>query len=232
MQFFRSLLRFAPNRRGGLLVLAACCLVAPRSVRADAVSTETRQFNISVDGERCGTFRLTIASHPDGRDVVQGDAALELKYFLYTFRYASKGVETWHSGRLLQLDNASRYGGSKYEVTARRQGQELLVQTNGSQRKVRGDVWVTSYWREPNATLVGQNIALLDADKGRTLTGKLQRVGKESIQLGGQARPCTHYRLQGEVEVDLWYDAQSRLVRQNAVESGHKTQIELAEIAR
>jgi hypothetical protein len=232
MHFLRSWLRSAQNRRGGLLLVAACWLAAPAGARADAVSTETRKFNISVDGERCGKFRLTIASHPDGREVVEGDAALELKYFLYTFRYASKGVETWHSGRLLQLDNASRYGGSKYAVTARRQGQELVVQANGEQRKVRGDVWVTSYWREPKSDLVGQNIALLDADKGRTLTGKLQRVGKESLQLGGQAQACTHYRLQGEVDVDLWYDAQSRLVRQNTVESGHKTQLELAEIAQ
>jgi hypothetical protein len=232
MQFLSAMLRLAPARCGRLLLLAAGCFVAPVTARGDAASTETRQFHILVDGERCGTFRLTIASHPDGRDVVEGDAALELKYFLYTFRYASKGVETWHSGRLLQLENAARYGGSKYEVTARRQGQELVVQTNGAQRRVRGDVWVTSYWREPNAALVGQEIALLDADKGRTLTGKLQRLGKESIQVGGQGRECTHYRLQGEVDVDLWYDAQSRLVRQHAVESGHKTQIELAEIAQ
>ena len=91
---------------------------------------------------------------------------------------------------------------------------------------------MTSYSREPNVALVGQEIALLDADKGRTLTGKLRRLGKESIQVGGQGRECTHYRLQGEVDVDLWYDAQSRLVRQHAVESGHKTQIELAEIAQ
>ena len=146
MHFVVAELRSVPGRIGGLL-LASCCCLAAASARADAVSTETRQFHISVDGERCGTFRLTIASHPDGRDVVEGDAALELKYFLYTFRYASKGVETWHSGRLLQLDNAARYGGSKYEVVVRRQGQELLVQTNGAaQRKVRGDVWVTSYW--------------------------------------------------------------------------------------
>ncbi len=232
MQVMTLVSRARATRRCGLLLLVACWSVPAASSRGDSVSTETRKFNISVDGERCGTFRLTIASHPDGRDVVEGDAALELKYFLYTFRYASKGVETWHSGRLLQLDNAARYGGSKYEVSARRQGQELVVQTNGEQRKVRGDVWVTSYWREPSSALVGQNIALLDADKGRTLTGKLQLVGKEPIQLGGRVQPCTHYHLQGEVEVDLWYDAQSRLVRQNAVESGHKTQIELAQIGQ
>ncbi len=223
-------LRWASGRIGRLWLLASCSWLAAASAGADAVSTETRQFHISVDGVRCGTFRLTIASHADGRDVVEGDAALELKYFLYTFRYASKGIETWHAGRLLQLDNAAHYGGSKYEVIVRRQGQELVVQTNGEQRKVRGDVWVTSYWREPNPALVGQEIVLLDADKGRTLTGKLQRIGKESIQRGGQIQECTHYRLQGDMEVDLWYDAQSRLVRQNAVESGHKTLIELAEI--
>ena len=50
---------------------------------------------------------MTIAKLADGRDVIEGDASLELKYFLYTFRYVSKGVETWYQGRLLQLDNLS-----------------------------------------------------------------------------------------------------------------------------
>ena len=104
------------------------------------------------------------------------------------------------------------------------------MQTNGERRKVPGDVWVTSYWREPAIELVGQNVSLLDADKGRHLNGKLDRVGKEPIELGGQTFECTHYRLAGDVEVDLWYDANGRLARQKAVESGHKTQIELAGI--
>jgi hypothetical protein len=221
-----------PLSRRGWLLSTACFFISSTAARADSVNTQTRNFHISVDGARCGTFRLTIATHPDGRDVVEGDAALELKYFLYTFRYASKGVETWLAGRLQHLDNEARYGGSKYEVSARRLGQDLVVQTNGTQRRVRGDVWVTSYWREPAAALVGQNVALLDADKGRTLTGKLERLGNEPIPMGGQNQPCTHYRLKGEVEVDLWYDAESRLVRQHSIESGHKTQIELADIAQ
>ena len=144
MQLLSAMLRSAPVRRGGWLFLLAGWMLVPARARAEATATETRQFHISVDGERCGTFRLTIASHPDGREVVEGDAALELKYFLYTFRYTSKGVETWHAGRLLQLDNESLYGRSKYEVAARRQGQELVVQTNGSQaqgaRRRLGDV--------------------------------------------------------------------------------------------
>jgi hypothetical protein len=231
MTFARFELRRRSSRHARLLLLAACALAVSRSSHADAVSSETRQFNISVDGERCGTFRLTIASHADGRHVVEGDASLELRYFLYTFRYTSKGVEVWQAGKLLQLDNAARYGGSKYQVNAKRQGPELLVQANGQKRKVPGDVWVTSYWREPETALVGRDIALLDADKGRTLSGKLLRVGKESVNLGGKKQQCTHYRLLGEVDVNLWYDAQSRLVRHQAVESGHNTQIELAEIA-
>ncbi len=97
---------------------------------------------------------------------------------------------------------------------------------------MRGDVWVTSYWREPSPQAVGQEIALLDADKGRTLTGKLRYLGKERLPLAGQNQECVHYQLQGEVDVDLWYDRQQRLVKQHSVESGHKTMIELVELPR
>jgi hypothetical protein len=39
-----------------------------------------------------------------------------------------------------------------------------------------------------------------------------------------------HYKLTGKVNVDLWYDGSDRLVRQEWVESGHKTVLELVRV--
>ena len=63
-------------------------VVGPSEARAESETVEVRNFQISVDGDRCGKLRLSIESRPDGRQVVLGDSSLELRYFLYTFRFS------------------------------------------------------------------------------------------------------------------------------------------------
>jgi Family of unknown function (DUF6134) len=195
-----------------------------------AEAIEVRDFKISVDGDHCGTSRLSIEARPDGRHVVLGDSSLEVKYFLYTFRFSSQGNETWRAGQLERLESAASYGGSRYKVSATEDGEALVVRTDGKVRKLPRNVWTTSYWHAPEDQLLGKTVSLLDSDKGKSLSAKLERVGQEPLSLADKDRPCTHYRLRGDVEVDLWYDAGGRLVRRDAVESGHKTRLELTTI--
>jgi hypothetical protein len=72
---------------------------------------------------------------------------------------------------------------------------------------------------------------LLDSDKGLKLRGEVQYVGKEMMTVAGNRQSCTHYRVSGEVQVELWYDKSQRLVRQEGVDSGHKTLLELTRLA-
>jgi hypothetical protein len=74
-------------------------------------------------------------------------------------------------------------------------------------------------------------VPLLDSDKGQTLKGEVKRIGEESITVAGRKTPCTHYRISGDVQVNVWYDGDQRLVRQETVESGHKTVMELTRLA-
>ena len=101
-------------------------------------------------------------------------------------------------------------------VSATGAGDALVVRADGQERKLSRNVWTTSYWHAPEDHLLGQTVALLDSHKGRSLSAKLERVGEEPIARGGRDQTCCHYRLRGDVEVDLWYDAAGRLVRQEA----------------
>jgi hypothetical protein len=204
--------------------------VGPSEARAESETIEVRNFQISVDGDRCGNLRMSIESRPDGRHVVLGNSSLELKYFLYTFRFSSQGNETWHAGKLEKLENAANYGSSRYQVSATGDGDALVVRADGQERKLPRNVWTTSYWHAPEDHLLGQTVSLLDSHKGRSLSAKLERVGEEPVALGDKDQPCSHYRLRGDVEVDLWYDAAGRLVRQEALESGHRTRLQLVAI--
>ena len=219
------------------------CLLAlvsqvPRAVseepRAEpaVVEKQTRVFKISIDGTPRGTLTMLLAKHDDGTETMRGQAELTFDFFVYKYRYTSSGSETWKSGRLLRLANDADFNGDKYIVRAAAQPQELSFQVNGQSQRTAADVWVTSYWREPESQKIGQKLALFDADKGRKLTGTLKRVGQEPLPLDKQTVNATRYQIRGDVEVDLWYGEDNRLMRQHSLESGHRALFELAQINR
>ena len=176
----------------GPLVFHTVLLTDFQPVRGDSETKEAveiRDFRISVDGDSCGNSRMSIKLRPDGRHVVVGDSSLELKYFLYTFRFSSQGNEIWNGGKLEKLESAASYGLSKYKVSAPREvADSVVVRSDGKERKLPRHVWTTSYWHAPEEDLLGQTVPLLDFDKGRSLTAKLERVGEEPISLGEKDR--------------------------------------------
>jgi hypothetical protein len=107
------------------------------------------------------------------------------------------------------------------------------VTVNRRQRMARADVWLTSYWRLPDAKFRNQAVPLLDADTGKDISGHLKYVGLEMVTIAGQKVRCNHYRLTGTPSpVELWYDGSDRLVRQTTVEQGLRTVILLTGVRR
>jgi hypothetical protein len=122
---------------------------------------------------------------------------------------------------------------------------------HGQRRKsaVESDVWVTTYWQlpkrlaladsdEPGGTNPGaaekskpKAVSLVDTSQGRKRRAELKWIGEEAITIAGLHKTCDHYRLSGDVQVDLWYDADRRLVRQESIDEGHKTVLQVKKIA-
>lgn len=175
-------------------------------------------------------------------------SSLLFNFVVYKYRYRSAGTEVWQDDRLVELDNNADFNGSKYAVVARRSNSGLDVTVNGETSSLPHDAWTTSYWRLPQSLasefpgdpgespIVRTNgapprkIVLLDSDKGEQRRAEVIRLNDERLSVGGDDRVCSHYRLSGDVQVDLWYDGQRRLVRQESVEQGHKTAIHLTNI--
>ena len=89
---------------------------------------------------------------------------------------------------------------------------------------------MSTYWRLPAAKFRNQNVPLIDADTGKDIAATLRFVGMENTPVAGQTVQCAHWRVTGGVQVDCWYDGFDRLVRQESVEDGHKTQLELIQV--
>ncbi len=216
------------------LPLLCLGLVLSAPGRTQAADIEVRDFTIWVDGKRGGEYHMTINRQDDGSVTLTGQADVTLSYALglrkYTYTY--RGTEVWKEGKLVNFSSTSNDDGKQYTVTAVPDGANLRVKVNGQERLMRGDAWVTTYWHLPPVQQRSGAVPLLDGDTGREINAALEYVGIGAVNYAGQVQNFSHYRLTGGVQVDLWYDGTERLVRQEWVEDGHKSILELVRVRR
>jgi hypothetical protein len=200
---------------------------------ARAAELETRDFALRVDGKPAGQAHMTIHKQDDGTTQVSCDTDVEVRILVvkkYTYSY--RGREVWKDGRLQRFASRTDDDGKQFTVSAAAEEGGLRLKVNGEERLVSADSWLTSYWTLPQPKLRDGAIPLIDADTGRDLECRLQFIGAEDVPVAGRVQKANHYRLTGKVQVDLWYDGAERLVRQDWVEEGHRTLLELVRVRR
>ena len=176
---------------------------------------------------------MTIARADDGTTTVAADTEVKVKVLgLNAYSYIYRGRETWKGGRLQKFESTCNDDGKRFVVSAVAESEGIRIRVNNQERMVRSDIWLTSYWSRPHKKMLDQTIPIVDADTGRDLEAKVTFIGQEQVNLAGQVQNVLHYKLVGKMNVDLWYDGADRLVRQEWVEEGHKTLLELARLRR
>lgn len=213
-------------------VAAALALLSAFCPAASAADVETRDFSVVVGNKLAGEVHVTIHKDDNGSTYVRCDTDVKVKIGLREHKFIYRGYEEWKAHRLVKFDSNTDDDGKRFFVKAIAQKDGVLVTVNNAEKMVPAHVWLTSYWSLPDPKLRDQELPLLDADNGRELSGTLQFVATEKVKVGGQTIPLNHYKLTGKVSVDLWYDGGDRLVRQEWLESGHKTVVELVRVRR
>jgi hypothetical protein len=229
----RSVAAIIISRAPTRLMLLALCALAASSTHA-AASTEAREFSIEVDGKPAGQYQMTITRQESGILSVRSQANLTVKTWLITYEYSFEGTEHWKDGRVLQLTSKCNDDGTRYEVFAQQDGPALRVRVNGKERKCRGDVWTTSYWMLADKRYHNQNVPLFDSDSGKEYVGHLLYVGVKQINVAGEVQNCYQFRISGgpTSPVDLYYDGQHRLVRQEFTDQGKRIVFHLLAVKR
>jgi hypothetical protein len=206
---------------------AALCL----GTQAGAAEVETRDFTVYVDSKKAGDVHMTISQQDDGVTAVSCDTDVRVGAIITLYRYSYRGREQWKDGALQRFESKSNDNGKQYTVTAAAAADGLHVRVNNVEHTAPADACLTSYWLQPDAKLADQTIPILDADTGRDLQAKVQFVGPEKYGAEGQA--VQHIRLSGKgVAVDFLYDDAKRLVREEWVEDGHRTVVDLSRVRR
>jgi hypothetical protein len=212
------------------LLLAAAVLFCSGLPRAAAGESEVRDYVSTIDGRRAGMYRMTITAQDDGSVTMTGQANISIRVLLVRYTYTYKGTEVWKGARLQQLQSETNDNGKQYAVSVAADADGLRLRVNNQEGRAPGDAWVTTYWQLPPPKARNQAQTLLDADTGRVLNATLQYVGPSQVSVAGVVQNCAHYRVAGGVQVDLWYDANERLVRQEWVEDNHKAVLDLVRV--
>lgn len=214
--------------QGFWTVWAGLLVLVPGTSMVAAAETESRDFSVLVDGKPAGAYHVTVQKRPDGSAVMSGRADVQVKRLGFTvYSYHYQGSEIWKDGKLLRLESQCNDDGKKFTVRAAAANNGLRVKVNGQERTAAADVWTTTYWSVPNARCHNKKVPLLDSDTGRDIHATLEYLGGTSIKVLGQMKNCRHYRLSGDVKVEVWYDERGRLVREQSVDDGHVTVLEL-----
>lgn len=213
------------------LICVACSAVVG-AAEPEVVAQHTREFDVYVDGKPRGSQTMTFQRRSNGTEVMRGNTEVIMKFGVFRYRFASQASETWKDGRIIQLTNEATFNGDKFVTQGAATQQALHYEVNGESRQAPADVWVASYWREPDVRRVGQKVTLLNADKGRQLTAVLEKLEPEVLTVDSAEVKASHYRMSGDVEVEVWYDRHGYVVRQELIEAGHRTVIELTKITR
>ena len=193
---------------------------------------ERRTFTVKVDNKLAGSHELAIKSREDGSMVVASVSDVTVKIAIITYKYAFRGNEVWKEAKFQQLTSSTNDNGKKHTVVAENNKEGWAVKADGKEFQVKGDPWPTTYWRLPPEDKRGPIVTLLDADTGKLLSAKMEKVGVEKITVLGKSVPCVHYKLTGGVQVDLWFDGADRMVQQESIEQGHRTVLELSRLQR
>jgi hypothetical protein len=185
-----------------------------------------------VDGKRAGAAHITIQKAEDGAVTVSCDTDVTVPVLFMTYKYSYRGREVWKDGKLQRFESNCNDDGKRYVVTAAAEDKGIRVKVNNQERIVSHDIWLTSFWSRPDNKVVNQTVPIVDADTGRDLDAKVTYVGQEELMISGQSQTLLHYKLAGKVNIDLWFDDADRLARQEFVEDGHKTIVELTKIRK
>ncbi len=167
-------------------------------------------FDVLRQGKDFGTHTISFSGDPAGEMDVTSEVSLSAGLGpIPVFTYKLDTTETWEDGVLVGLEGTTNDDGDDLTVSASVEGERLKI--DGSAYTGSADLGIlpSSHWHK-GMVETGQ---ILSTEDGEILDVSTETIGTESVKAGGEDVQATHYRLNSDIVLDLWYDDQSRLVK-------------------
>ncbi len=167
-------------------------------------------FDVLRNGSKFGRHVIRFDGEPAGELTVTTDVELKAGLGPVTlFRYALDATETWRDGRLVRLDARTNDDGADEFVRAVATDTAIAVEGSQFQGEVSADIIPASHWNIEQI----RSGRILSTETGEVLDIEVEALGRETLSIRGEPVEANRYRLRSAMDLDLWYDSRSRLVK-------------------
>jgi hypothetical protein len=199
------------------VLLAFAAEVGWLEVRAlEAPASYRYRIHHQIFGD-IGWHRMTVRRE-GGRVVVEHTAELAVGIFgLRAFHRRTRFREVWRDDRLIAFDGVIEDNGEPFPVTARAEGDHLIVQGRAG-RTLAPPGTAPS---EPSLEFAIRRDWVFDGKTGELLNVQVEAAGSEPLKIGEAVVDAARYEVSGDLEQQVWFDGsgawvQWRLWRQGA----------------
>lgn len=185
----------------------ATLLAMPLAAVADDAGEYT--FAILKDGAPVGEHRVVFAR--DGARIdIREATEIEVRFAMIpVYSFEHEGRQIWENGRAVRIDADTNANGERLHITVRPNGQGYIRTVNGRVDRFDQSTAVLAFWNKDTL----EHHAFFSAVEDKTLQVAFEFVGREKITIEGTELDADHYRMVGDEERELWYDAAGHIAK-------------------
>ena len=191
------------------LAMLAMPAAAAEAVRGAPLGQTVEYRIVHSKYDEIGRHVLTFSQ--EGEDLMV-DVTTEVKVkvlFITAHSEMSKRRETWRGGRFVGYSSHTDENGDLFDVAAHEEGGKLVIEGPDGRAEADGPLFPTNPWNPDtvNAT------AMMDTKTGKLLAVAVAPAGEETVEVAGSALAAAKYRVTGDLERELWFDAAGNLLQ-------------------
>ena len=200
-----------------VLCTLAAGLIGSLGAISSAHADETLNYQVLKDGEPIGFETVEITDTPDGYTAAI-TTRTDVKVLFLQFQYGHSRLEKWRNDQLVSVDTDTNDDGSPYTYKAEYEDDCFEVAGKGvAKRDACDGAWPLTLWRE-DVTTKTSLYSVINAEPYAVTTRK---TGTETLAINNREIPATHYVMTGDVQRDLWYGDDGRLLKTSFKRKGY-----------
>ncbi|HXP95066.1 MAG TPA: DUF6134 family protein [Telmatospirillum sp.] len=198
------------------LIAALSILLIPLS----ALAGEPLSYVILKEGEPIG--HETVAITQDGDlTTVEVQTKTRVKVLFLDFHYDHRRIETWRGGRLQQMVADTDDDGAIHHIDLVRDGAGIRLTLDGVVKEMPADALPLSLWGKG----ILESPILFGVSDAAIYHVATQPMGVSTVVRRGAEVAAERYRIAGDVERDLWYGSDGRLLKTAFERRGYPIEI-------
>lgn len=187
------------SRRAALSLALIAALLPPVAASAAPVK-RTLDYVILKDGEPIGAEKVDITRDGDST-TVDVAAQTRVKMLMLSFTYDHKRREIWRAGKLESMSAETNDDGAPHKLEMTRGGAGWRLTVDGQSAELSADAFPLALW----TAAVVKSPLLIGVVDGQRYKVAAKPTGEETIDIGGKPVKTKRWRIDGDIERDVWF---------------------------